>query len=186
MPQESLVTIPATSLQLTPAEGPHTGIISTFTAWNADEQLYSHSDAPGALPEHVTASSIWEAASQMLSAWANESTPIGGYYKIDYAVYYQNGQVFNNLYLLTDQDADHADLGADMRLTCAMYSGRQLPAELAPADEAEWRRHYVTPEHVAHFGAFLDHYEIGGEIPPTPGTEYPPLSARHIESRTPG
>ena len=61
---------------------------------------------------------------QMLSAWANESKPIQGYYKIDYAVHYQNGQVFKNLYLLTDQDADNADLGADMRLTCAMYSQR--------------------------------------------------------------
>lgn len=153
--------IPATSIQLMPAEGPHAGIVSTFTAWNADEQLYSHSDTPDALPEHVTASSIWEAASQMLSAWANESKPIEGYYKIDYAVHYQNGQVFKNLYLLTDQDADRADLGADMRSTCAMYSGRQLPAELAPEDETEWRRRYVTPEYIAHFGALLDHYEIG-------------------------
>lgn len=161
MLQESRVTIPATSLQLMPADGPHAGIVSTFTAWNADFQLYGHSDTPGARPEQVSASSIWEVASRMLSAWANESKPIEGYYKIDYCVSYQNGQVFKNIYLLTDQDADHADLGADMSLTCAMYSGRQLPAELAPEDEAEWRRRYVTSEHIAHFGALLDRYEIG-------------------------
>ena len=115
MLQESLVVIPATSLQLTPAEGPHACIVSTFTAWNAEYQLYGHSAAPDALPEHITASSIWEAASRMLSAWATESKPIEGYYKIDYCVSYQNGQVFKNIYLLTDEDVDHADLGEDMR-----------------------------------------------------------------------
>ena len=78
MPQEYKGAILATSLQLTPGEGPHAGIVSTFTAWNVDEQLYSHSDAPDALPEHVTASSIWEAASQIPRVAQRDDTKQAG------------------------------------------------------------------------------------------------------------
>lgn len=105
---------------------------------------------------------VWKQANDKLCEWAR-TAPLTerGYHKVDFSIFYDNGQQFSSRYALTDGTAHN--LAEHIKNELHFYAGKLCPSYLKEEDYRQYLQGHelLHQGHQARCNAFLDTYQIG-------------------------